>query len=200
MIGFSTSNGRSPVAQDFIWLSECYDGTHLAEFDFSTKAENDFYMIQRDKLLRFGLIGCGNKLFFERDGVFYLNGRALDIIYRTKDKEYFLTGHFGKYTADIITYKDAESAFHPQEGLMPSRITQYNFGYKAEVEVDGVKFNIKPIVKIPCNQPVLLNLRLVANRKLDGEIVIRVNNREAQVIKAPLKRDVSGEINWIVGL
>lgn len=198
MIGFNTVDGKSPVAQDFIWLAECYDGTHLAEFDFGTKEENDFYAIQRDKMLRFGLVGHGMKLFFESDGVFNLNGKSVDLIYRTKDKEYFLTGHHGKYK-DIITYKDAECAFDSAYGLGKSSITQFNFGYKAEVTVEGVTFNIKPVVKIPFNQPVHLSLWVVANKKLDGELVIRFNNRESQVIKAPLKKGVGGDVNWVVG-
>lgn len=195
---FAKIDGRSPVAQDFIWLAEYYDGTHLAEFDFQTKEENSFYEIQRNKLIRFGLIGHRMKLFFEVDGIFNLNGKTLGLIYRTKEKDYYLTGHYGKYK-DIITYKDAESSFLPNGGVTSPRINQYNFGYKAEITIDDVTFNVKPIIKIPFNQPVYLNLWLVANKKLNGELVIKYGNRESKVIKAPLKKGVGGEINWIIG-
>jgi len=198
MYGFGKNNGRSPVSQDFIWVAEYYDGTYLAEFDFVTKEESSFYGIDRNKLIRFGLVGHGSRMFFETDGTFNINGKSVDIIYRVGDKDYFLTGHHGKYK-DIITYKDAESVFRANGGVSAPKINQFNFGYKAELEVDGVKFHVKPIVKIPFNQPVHVNLWIVADKKLDGELIIRYNNREATKIEAPLKKGVGGEINWIVG-
>lgn len=198
---FSINNGQSPVAQDFIWLSEFLDGTHLAEFDLQTKEENSFYSIKRDKLIRFGLIGHGMRLFFDVDGIFYLNGKAVELMYRTKDKEYNLTGHWGT-KLDIITYKDAETNFNPSTGakLGTPTITQYNFGYKAELKVEDITFKLKPVIKIPHQQPVFIHLWLVANKSMSGEIVIRVNNRESQVMQAPLKKGVGGELNWIVAL
>lgn len=192
---FSNINGLSPVSQDFIWLGEYYDGTHLAEFNFTDKKENSFYSIERQKLIRFGLIGHGMKLFFEPDGVFNLNGTAIEVAYRLDDMEYSLTGHSGKYN-DIITYKDAESALNAAGGVVRNQINQYSFGYKTNLEIDGIKFTFKALCKIPFGQPLYMNFWLVANKKLNGVLVVKRNNRIVAEIDAPLKKGAGGEINY----
>ncbi|WPS86168.1 hypothetical protein SMD22_16785 [Brevibacillus halotolerans] len=87
-------NLYSPVPQrEFIWLAEYVDGTHLSEFDFNTKQENDFYSIDKKTVVRFGLIGHGHKLYYETfGGHFKLGNGQIDLVYKAGDKEYFLTG------------------------------------------------------------------------------------------------------------
>jgi len=201
MSGFQRE--QSPVDQDFIWVADYYDGTHLAEFDFVTKQENSFYAIQRDRLMRFGMVGHGHRLSFEVDGTFYLSGRAVELIYRTKDKDYRLTGNVANNYNDIITYKDAEAvtnitAVPNQEGGFSSTITQFNFGYKAAIEVEGVRFGIKALVQIPHRQAMTLHVRLVTDVDLDGELVMRVNGIREHVFHAPLQAEIGGELNWQV--
>ncbi|WP_151734147.1 hypothetical protein [Paenibacillus tengchongensis] len=193
---FTEHNGFSPVAQDFIWLGEYYDGTHLAEFDLRTKDENSFYKIQRDKLVRFGIIGHGHKLFFESDGVFNLNGTGIEVLYQCGGKTYPLTGHSGAYR-DIITYKDAESSVNLTNGGMSKAIiNQYNFGYKSVLEMDGIKFQFKATCRVPFGQEMYLNFWLVADGTLDGMLQIKKNNRIVEEIIAPLKKGVGGEVNF----
>jgi hypothetical protein len=193
---FNEHNGVSPVSQDFIWLGEYYDGTHLSEFDLKTKAENSFYSIKRDKLIRFGLIGHGYKLFFENDGVFNLNGAGVEVVYKVGDKEYPLTGLSGAHR-DVISYKDAESTVNLAGGGMSNTtINQYNFGYKAVLEMDGITFQFKALCKVPFGEPMYMNFWLVADQKLDGVLQIKKNNRIAEELNAPLRKGVGGEVNF----
>lgn len=190
------------VDQDYIWVAEYADGTKFFEFDPNTKQKNDFYAIRRDSLIRFGLIGHDMKLYFEVFGGFWkINGQLLEIIYRTNEKDYYFTGQPMMYN-DIITFKEAESYLNlnafEEGGRGLSRITQYNVGYKTSMKIDDIKFNFKSILSIPFNRPVYMNIRLVSSKKLDGELVIRKNGMEVERVKAPLKRGVGGEFNWVV--
>lgn len=194
---FHRTNKQSPVDQDFIWMAEYLDGTHLSEFDFQTQEENSFYDINRTKLIRFGLVGHGAELYVSIDGIFYFDGTVVEVSYKTKDKEYPLTGRINT-SLDIITFKDAESALHPTAGVLSTKINQYNFGYKTIIRYDDVTFNFKAVGKVPYQAPFHLNLWLVANKKLDGTLVIRRNNRVVQELEAPLQKGVGGEVNWLV--
>ncbi|WP_240636852.1 hypothetical protein [Paenibacillus silvae] len=196
---FNEHNGVSPVGQDFVWVGEYDDGTYLSEFNFDTKEENSFYDIQRDRLVRFGVMGHGSKFFFESDGVFNLDGIGIEVIYKDGDKEYNLTGHSGKFN-DVITYKDAESTVNFASGrdgtITDTTITQYNFGYKAVIEIDGITFQFKATCKIPFGEPLHINFWLVADQKMDGVLLIKKNNRIATELKAPLRKGVGGEVNF----
>ena len=195
---FQTHNGRSPVDQEFVWVGEYSNGEHLAEFDLETKEENSFRSLDKDKLIRFGLIGHKMKLFFESNGIFNLNGLSVEVFYRVGEKVIPLTGNRKVNYQDIITYKDAESALHPRGGVLKTRINQFNFGYKTLIENEEANFNFKPIVKIPFNNPAHINFWLVSDQDLDGEFVIVRNGKEHEVIDAPLKAHVGGELNWVV--
>lgn len=186
----------SPVGQDFIWLADYADGTHLSEYDFVTKKENSFYAIDKSKLIRFGLVGQNQRLYFDYDGIFYLNGVAVEAAY-VADQEYVLTGHMGKYQ-DIIQYKDAESVVNLMGGGVRSQVTQYNFGYKTVLSYGDVVLNFQSICHVPSRQPVYFTFRLVANQNLNGTFAIKRNNRIVQEIPAPLTKGVGGEANWVV--
>lgn len=194
------SNNFSPVNQDFIWLAEYVDGKHLSEFDLETKEENNFYNIERDKLLRFGLIGHGIKLYYEvYGGIFKVAGQMIEVIYKVGEKEYYLTGQQSMYN-DIISYKNAEATINLLSGggEMNSQITQFNFGYKTNLNVDGVNFNFKAICMIPYRQEAFMNFWLVSDQEVDGHLVIKRNGKVVQEIKAPLHNNVGGEVNWLI--
>ncbi|EHS58183.1 hypothetical protein [Paenibacillus sp. Aloe-11] len=203
---FAQCNGYSPVSQDFIWLGEYTDGTHLSEYDFDTQDENSFYKLQKDKLIRFGLIGHGQKFYFERDGIFKLAGRMVELIYSTPDRDYNLTGNIFQSYSDVISYKDAEAIGLPnyspaalgEKGIMGNTITQFNFGYKTELVVHGVQFHLKAICKIPFHAPVHMALRVVSDTELDGKLQIKVNGFVTKEFQAPLKPNIGGELNWLV--
>lgn len=194
------TNFTSPVSQDFLWLAEYMDGNHLSEFDVVTKEENSFYAIERNKLVRFGLFGHGMNLFFEvYGGIFKLAGQMVEVIYKADGKEYYLTGQQQMYQ-DIITYKHAEATINLLNagGVSNNVITQFNFGYKTSLNIDGVNFSFKAICMIPYGNPVHMNFRLVADQNLDGVIQIKKNGRVIEEIIAPLAVGVGGEINWMV--
>lgn len=194
------NNYISPVNQDFIWMAEYMDGNHLSEFDLVTKIENNFYDIERDKLLRFGLIGHGIKLYYEvYGGIFKVAGQMIEVLYKVGDKEYYLTGQQAMY-CDIISYKNAEATINLLSGggEMNSQITQFNFGYKTNLNIDGINFNFKAICMIPYMQNAYMNLWLVADRELDGQVVIKRNGKIVQEIEAPLHNNVGGEVNWLI--
>lgn len=199
---FNHLNGVSPVNQDFVWVAEYYDGSSLSEFDFGTHEENSFYEIDRNKLIRFGLVGLGHKLYFENvGGTFKIMGRAFDFVYSANGKNYPLTGLASRYYNDIITYKSAESSIALGDGHSGStinRITQFNFGYKAKLELDDVQFNVQIICEMPCNEPMRFNIKLVADQDLDGKLMIIRNYAVCDEFAAPLTKDIGGELNWLM--
>lgn len=199
MIG--VNGNKSFIEQDFIWVAEYINGDQFFEYDPKTKKSNDFYHIQRDKLLYFGLIGHGLKLFFNVcGGTFNLQGSEIDFVYKTKDKCYNLTKNTTEFYRDIIQYKDASSTldFKQLGKGKAGDILQYNFGYKHKLKIDNVVFNFKAIVHIPFDKPIYMKYRLVANKTLDGHFIILRNGREIKSIHAPLKAGVAGETSWIV--
>lgn len=192
----------SPVEQDFIWIGEYVDGTFITEFNMQTKKENSFYKIKRDKLIRFGLIGHGMRLFYEvPGGEFKLDGYQFEFLFKTKDgKEYNLSNHPKMYS-DIISYKDAESLLHlhAQEGQPTGGIYQYNFGYKERLEFkDETEIHFKAITHIPFNHPVYISFKLVSNTDLDGEFIIKKNGNFYDKFDAKISKEIGGELNWVV--
>lgn len=188
----------SPVTQDFVWFGEYADGQIISEFDFKTKQENSFYSIQREKLIRFGLVGCGMRLYYEvPGGVFVINGHTFHFNYMDGSKYIPLSGGQKMYK-DIITFKDAEASISTKG--TSSSILQYNFGYKETIVFLGTTFNFRAICKIPFGEPAFFEFRLVANKDLNGSFVITKNNKEVLDISAPLTKEVGGELNYVIKL
>ncbi|MED1125354.1 hypothetical protein [Bacillus atrophaeus] len=195
----------SPVAQDFIWLAEYYRG-HLSEFDFETKKENSFYDIDKEKLVRFGLIGKQKKMWFECSrGTFNLSGRRVDVRYRTEDQVYELTNQ-NLYQRDIITYKKAFSEANvgrKTEGEFKNNILSYSFGYKSEMEIEDVTFNFKPIVTLPHGREDndhVLTVDLAADKDLDGYLEFIIGGKVVGSYEAPLQASVTGRLHWKVSI
>lgn len=197
----------SPVGQGFVWVGEYSDGTLLSEFDPMTRQENSFYSIRKNDLIRFGLVGYGMKLYHETyGGHFKLNGQMYDFIYETDKERYPLTGQNVMYR-DIITYKDADTVFSGIQSVgqgivvdfnktSGSYIVQYNFGYKVNLGIKGVKFYFKPIFHIPNRSPAFFTLWVVSDRDMDGRIVIKKNGVKVVEQEAPLIKDIGGEFKW----
>lgn len=186
-----------PVNQPFMWVAEYLDGTCLSEFDQQTSNENSFYSIERDKLLRFGLVGSGSSMYFEvYGGIFKIVGQMIDVSYVTDSKTYQLTGRPAMYK-DIISFKDAEFIFNPNvAGSGKSSITQFNFGYKTSFLIDEVMFHFQAICQIPKNEQARLEFKLVSSEDLDGRLEIKQNGRHVGTVDAPLVRDRGGAITW----
>lgn len=202
-MNFETTNAVSPASyQDFAWLAEYLDGSSLCEFNPITKEKNDYYMINRKFVKKFGLIGHGVKMFFETEtGLFSLNNLQLLLSYKVNDKDYPLTGYGnGDYT-DIITYKDAytdANIINPSHQFV-SHIHQYNFGFKKKLSfADGSEFALQIVCCIPYNSNAYLEIKIVPNQDLDGELYIKKIGKIAETIHAPLKSDHAGICEWII--
>lgn len=202
-MSFEKSNGASPVNQTFIWLAEYLDSSYLSEFDYQTKQNNNFYTINKGMLSKFGLVGQGMKLYFDvNTGSFNFNGSTLDISYKTSEKEYHLTGFsINGLFDDIITYKDAYSDAdirNPNQKYQ-SHIHQYNFGYKKKfIFVDGLELNFQAVVCLPYNKPAYVELKIVSNKDLNGEIYMKVAGRMTERVEAPLNKDYAGVCQWAI--
>ena len=190
-------NPKAPTRQPFSWVAEYINGTYLSEFDYVTKQENNFYDIDRNSLVRFGLVGDGVSAYFEvLGGIFKIAGQMITAKYVVGDTAYPIIGRPILYN-DIITYKDAEFLFDPKvAGSGYNVITQFNVGYKVKLDFDDVKLNFRAICQIPLQQRARIEFRLVSNVDLDGKLVIYRNNKEVAVIDAPLRAEVGGSINW----
>ncbi|SNS21584.1 hypothetical protein SAMN05446037_100663 [Anaerovirgula multivorans] len=193
----------SPVSQDYVWLAEYYKGG-LAEFDFETIRENSFYDIEKEKLVRFGLVGRKKKMWFECSrGTFNILGKRVDIRYRTKDNIYELTNQ-NMYQRDIITYKRAYSETNvggrKKKGKFLNGIISYSFGYKSEMVIGETTFNFKPIVTLPHGRDneYILTVHLVSDRDLNGCLEFVNGDRVLDSFEAPLIANVGGELNWEV--
>lgn len=191
----------SPVNQDFIWMAEYSDGSYLSEYDFTTKLPNNFYTIERSRVIRFGLLGQGMHLYYESfGGTLKLKGQMYQLVYKVGDEEYHLTGQPIMYS-DLISYKDAESTARmtaSPEGRFTDRIVQFNFGYKQQLTIKDVNFQVKLLCRIPYDKPAYLTIRLVTDRDLDGKLLIKRNGFTCDEFHAPLAEGVGGELNWII--
>ncbi|MBN3522255.1 hypothetical protein [Paenibacillus apiarius] len=199
---FHNRCNRSPVPhQSFIWIAEYYDGAYLSEYDFETKKANSFYHIDKQKLIRFGLIGHGSQVFFDvGNGVFTLNDHRLMVSYRTKEHEYPLTGRAFLYN-DIITYKDAVSDANlllagAKQGRFSDKIVQYNVGYKKNMALLDVNINFQCLLSIPYNEASFLAIKMTSDKDLDGKLIIRRNGLIVDEIHAPLKAQHAGMMYW----
>lgn len=196
---FGKMKPYSPVAQDYIWVAEYYGGG-ISEFDLETKESNSFYSIDKNKLQRFGLIGKGDKMWFEcYRGSFNIKGNVYELVYSINGKKYKLTGQ-DMFQRDIITYKQAISDIDltKRAGSSESMIVGYYFGYKTEFKIDDIIFNFKPIISIPINQHMYIDIHLVASKDLKGELLFVKNGEIIDTIYAPLTKDVAGGMQWIL--
>ncbi|MCP1185115.1 hypothetical protein [Paenibacillus sp. 1781tsa1] len=204
MILGNPSYNRSPVPtlQSFIWVADYYDGTSFLEYDSKTKKNNSYYEIEKDKLIYFGLIGEGSQVYFDvANGIFQLNSHRIMISYKTDNQEYPLTGRTFLYN-DIIQYKDSSSDANilnkKEQGNFDSRIEQYNIGYKKQMYLVDANINFQCILTIPFKDSPYLQIKITSDKDLDGKIVIRTDGIVTEELHAPLKENMSGNLNWII--
>lgn len=207
---FSEVSAISPVpAQPFIWMAEYFSGG-LTEFDLDNGKENAFKDIEKEKLVRFGLIGNNKKMWYEcQGGTFHIAGRNISVAFETKDgKRYGLAGNGGEQMRDIITYKRAcaelpvkasiKSASQRKSGILESKIDAYYYGYKTQMSVDGVKFNFKPIVALPMGKAAYMEVSIMSDTDLDGRIVFIKNGQDIEAFEGKLEKDRPVRINWLI--
>ncbi|WP_431785769.1 hypothetical protein [Paenibacillus lactis] len=189
----------SPVEQEFIWVAE-HEDTTITEYDFLTKEENQIKQVDRNSLLRFGLIGRGNRYYYEVfGGTFKIAGRMYDFSLISNDIETPLTGRQQHYN-DFITYKNAEMYINPHtlETVVDPTITDYVFGYKTNFDSEDLKIQFKVQCLISYDNPMYFNIRLVPSKKFKGNLLIKKNGETIETIPTDIKKNKASELNWII--
>lgn len=209
---FGNASNHQAIDIPFNWNADYVNGNNVSEYDFGTHKKNDFYMIDRAKVIRFGLFGQNMKFFFEMyDGSFNLRGRRIEMEYHLSDgsgKIIRLTTNFEK--KDIITYKEAYADLDPKrQGVQKSSLKSINFGYKTKIENEDIvvvnndtpsylKLFFQPIVSLPYNESALIEIKLTSNIDVEGYLIIKSRGVEIERFYAPLKSNIAGQLNWTI--
>lgn len=183
----------------FNWGAEYPRGKYLTEFDLNTNEKNDFYSIQQDQLIRFGLYGCGMKFFYNQDGSFNLAGQHITLEYHLEDEVFNLTAQSTK--KDCITYKQKEMLFNPDLSLQGDELISIDFGYKTLLNFNGKQIFFKPIVKLPVNKAegkVEIDISMTSNLDLDGKLVFKNKDIIIDAEETPLRKNKTTTVNWTV--
>lgn len=195
---FADSRNIQAISLPFNWNADYADGKNYVEYDLLTHKKNDFYLIQKNQVIRFGLFGQGMKFFFEMsDGSFYLHGRRIEIEYINDDgKTFSLTTNFAN--KDLITYKEAFTDYNNTQGVQKSNLKSINFGYKTIYQKDDVLLFFQPIVSLPFSESAFIEVKLTSNKDLYGHLVFKSRGVEVERFYAPLEANISGQMNWTI--
>ncbi len=188
------------VNREFMWVAEYLDGTLSFEFDEKTLLQNDFYKINKGKLLRYGYVGSGCKIYFDTPtGVFFIGENTYSFEYHTEGQIYSLTHQDILYN-DIIQYKNVHADASFTYAISQSFIDQYNLGYKSKFKQGNVAFNFKPILHIPLNKPSYFTIWLASDNDLNGRIVVKKSGLKCAEFECPLEAKRGGELAWFVDI
>lgn len=195
---FTEEKNIQAIGLPFNWNADYANGKNYAEYDLLTHKKNDFYLVQKKQVIRFGLFGQGMKFFFEMvDGSFYLHGRKIEISYEDENgKVYTLTTNFAN--KDLITYKEAFTDFSNVQGQQRSNLKSINFGYKTIYQQDDVQLFFQPIVALPFSQSAFIEVKITSNKAMNGYLIFKSRGIEVERFYAPLEENRAGQINWII--
>ncbi|KOY83017.1 hypothetical protein I6G82_11430 [Lysinibacillus macroides] len=195
---FADSRNIQAVSIPFNWNADYADGKNYAEYDLLTHKKNDFYLIQKNQVIRFGLFGQGMKFFFEMsDGSFNLNGRRIEVEYIDEEnRTYHLTTNFAH--KDLITYKEAYSDYNNMQGIQQSNLKSINFGYKTIYQKDNIQLFFQPIISLPFNKSAFIEVKLTSNKDLNGYLIFKSKGLEVERFYAPLEANKAGQLNWTI--
>ncbi|MFJ3387489.1 hypothetical protein [Lysinibacillus sp. NPDC086135] len=195
---FTNGQNLQAIGIPFNWNADYVNGKNYAEYDLLTHEKNDFYLIQRNQVIRFGLFGQGMKFFFEMsDGSFNLMRRRIEVEYIDEDgKTYHLTTNFEN--KDLITYKEAYADYSNVQGVQRSNIKSINFGYKTVYKKDDVQLFFQPVVSLPFSDSAFIEVKLTSNKDMNGYLVFKSRGIEVERFYAPLEANRAGQINWVI--
>lgn len=197
---FNRAKSLAAIEIPLNWNAEYFNGENLSEYNLETKEKNDFYTIEKQKdqspVARFGLFGQGNSMFFETtDGSFNINGKRVEINYIESNGNVLnLTTNFNK--KDLITYKEAYTEYNNKQGVQKSNLSSINFGYKTTYEKEDIQIYFQAIVCAPINENFYIEVKMTANKKLDGELIFKSRDKVIDSYYAPLEENHAGQINW----
>lgn len=195
---FSNAGNSQAIKIPYNWNADYYNGKNYSEYDLETHKKNDFYLIQRNQVARFGLFGQNMKLYFEMsDGSFNLNGKRVEVQYEDENgKIYHLTTNFER--KDLITYKEAYAEYSNVQGAQRSHLKSINFGYKTTYRKDDLRIFFQPVVSLPFSESAFMEVKLTSNKKLNGQLIFKTRGVEMERFYAPLEANLSGQINWTI--
>lgn len=194
---FNNTDKFKVTRYPFNWGVDYSDGSFTTEFN-DDGIQNDYYEIELEKIIRFGMFNEQFKMFYQNDGSFSLAGQLIEIEYHTNEGDvYNLTSSFSK--KDCITYKQAYTD-PVSRGVQKTNLEAICFGYKTIVEKDNTQFYFKPIVTAPLigDGKVYITVQLTSNRDLKGKLVFKNKYKVVEEFDANLRRNYSGIINWTV--
>jgi len=195
---FTNTENYQAINIPFNWNADYANGKNFAEYDLLTHKKNDFYLIQRNQVIRFGLFGQRMKFYFEMsDGSFNIDGRKIEIEYvKENGTTYPLTTNYEH--KDLITYKEAFTDFSNQQGVQRSNIKSIHFGYKTNYKMEDIQLFFQPIVTLPFNEHAFIAVKLTSTKAMNGYLVFKTNGIEVGRFYAPLEANRVGQINWII--
>ncbi|MGG3801272.1 hypothetical protein [Metabacillus fastidiosus] len=196
---------KSPVAQSMMYMAEYADGSHRSEYDLQTGNNTNFNKLDKNGILRFGIVGIDVPLYLETyGGFFHIAGRNIQVKYVENDVEYYLIGQ-PKFYDGLLYYKTglAELPMTPKAeyvawGKPEGEIVSYHFGYKDKLEIEDTMFTIHAECTVPFQEPVKLNFALYADKEMKGKFVIIRNGVEVFSDDAPLDPKTGGSVEWTV--
>ncbi|MGE8033858.1 hypothetical protein [Lysinibacillus sp. NPDC093692] len=196
---FTNSGNNQAISIPYNWNADYANGKNYAEYDLLTHKKNDFYLIQKNQVIRFGLFGQGMKLFFEMsDGSFNINGRRIEIEYIDDEDErtYHLTTNFEN--KDLITYKEAFTDFNNVQGIQKSNLKSINFGYKTTYTKEETQLFFQPVVSLPFEDSPFIEVKITSNKSMNGHLIFKSRGIEIERFYAPLEAYSAGQINWVI--
>lgn len=195
---FANAGNNQAISIPFNWNADYANGKNYTEYDLLTHKKNDFYLIQKNQVIRFGLFGMGMKFYFEMsDGSFNLNGRRVDVAYEDENGEiYHLTTNFEK--KDLITYKEAFTDYSEVQGVQKSNLKSINFGYKTVYKKNDVQLFFQPIVSLPFSESAFIEVKLTSNKPMNGCLIFKSRGVEVERFEAPLEAHRAGQMNWTI--
>ncbi|KGM93320.1 hypothetical protein IRP63_14525 (plasmid) [Clostridium botulinum] len=190
---------------DFMWIAEYDDGELLTEYNPQYNPRTtDFYSIDKSKLLRYGYIGSGLRVYFNvYDGIFNINNSTYEIFFKYNNQLYSLTNMLGVKYNDIIQFKRRTAYFNPLTGescgSMNGNIDSYNIGWKSKLYIGNIEFSVKAIYSIQKNELPLLQIKIVPNQDFQNcEVVIRKDRLIEYNYPCNMKSNIGGELQWVV--
>lgn len=200
---FTEAKVVSPLpAQSFLWMAEYFSGG-LLEYDKEKNRLNPFGMIQKEKLVRFGLVGQNRSMWYEAVGgnIRVANHNYGIAFVSNNGTRYSLAGNGAYRMTDCISYKQAYANIPfgaKGNGDVQSVICGYYFGYKTQIETEGVKFSFKPIFAMPLDKAAYFDISLVADQNLEGKFVITKDGKDFSETEAILLKGKATRIQWMI--
>ncbi len=185
--------------REFVWLAEYADGLSLLESD----KVNCFYDIEKQKLIRYGLIGHGYHFYFNTvGGTFNLRNSDYKFILEDEFANKYEINNSNIIYNDIIQYKSACTDFNMMNKNAPlkSFIYMHSLGYKKQVSLTNTKFSAKNLLHVPLDKkPIYFEIMLVCyDRDINGKVYIIKNDQAVDSVEVKINKGRAGKFEWVV--